>query len=371
MSHPAAEHASAFTTVRAALVTHRRRLILLAAFAAATLLLLIVLGGGRATLSTVAGADLRWLGLALLVHYSGFAVRGHRWQRLLALMGHRLPYTWVTGLLFSGWFISALLPARAGDLARIGLLRSTLAERKGIAPVPVADGLGSIVLERALDIFAILLLGAGFGFVALRNLLPPWILWTYAAAVGILVLLGVALLVAPPLLVRLRRATNRALWQKAVDFTEQLVASLRALGRSPRSAFVVMGESLYIWLCDAVLLWLVMRSLGEGVSFGRAAFVALSVDALAAVPITPGGIGQIETAYAALLSLFSLPLASASAAILLTRAISFWSFLVVSGGVMVAFGVDQMLPQLTSSRSDARSGDPLPTTTATELELPR
>ena len=57
-------------------------------------------GVGRCagTLAALTGADLRLLGLALLVHYSGFAVRGHRWQLLLAAAGHRLGYLYVTAV---------------------------------------------------------------------------------------------------------------------------------------------------------------------------------------------------------------------------------------------------------------------------------
>ena len=103
--------------------------------------------------------------------------------------------------------------------------------------------------------------------------------------------------------------------------------------------------SLYIWLCDAFLLWLVMASLAEWTSFGSAAFIALTVDGLAAVPLTPGGVGQIEAAYAGLLTLFALPVAKLSAIILLTRLISYWSFLLFSGMVTFAFGAGELLKQ--------------------------
>lgn len=353
-----------------ALRTHWRRIGLLMVLAGITLAALIVWGGGRSTLATIAAANRPLLLLALVIHYSGFAVRGHRWQRLLALTGHRLAYGWVTGLLFSGWFISALLPARAGDVARIGLLRTPpppSANRQTHSPVPVADSLGSIVLERALDIFAILVLGATFGFVALRERLPGWLLLSYAGAVLVLVALAVALLTAPVLFATLRRIPMperlSGLWHKGWDFAGELVASMRTLARQPGTALLVAGESLYIWLCDALLLWLVMRSLGQSapfdaVPFGGAAFVALSVDALAAVPLTPGGIGQIEAAYGALLALLSLSTAQVPVIILVTRAISYWSFLVVSGGIMMALGIDRIVAQIAPGAPTSPSAAP-------------
>lgn len=326
----------------------RRRILLLVGLGSLTIGLLLMLGGGRTAVAALADAYGPLVVLALLVHYSGFAVRSHRWQRLLAVMGYRLSYYSVTTLLVSGWFISALLPARAGDVARVTILYRGTAD--GSAPgsarvtsVPIAAGIGSIVLERALDILAILLLGAGFGFGVLRGQLPGWVLIGYEIGVGGLVIFGMGLLLVPTLIVRLRNLITHPLWQKILDFAQSLIESLRMLPQHPATMILVTLESLYIWLCDALLLWLVVWSLGSQLPFSATAFVALTVDVFAAVPLTPGGIGQVETVYAALLSLLALTGLNIPAVVLLTRAISYWSFLLLSGLVTFAAGIGQLL----------------------------
>lgn len=319
-----------------------RRIALLAGLALLTLALLLTLGGGQAALQAVMGADLRWLGLALLIHYSGFAVRGLRWQQLLRLLGYPLGWRYSTALLLSGWFASALLPARAGDLLRVGALRLA---HEAHPPVPVADGLGSIVLERVLDLLALLLLGAGLGFLLLRTQLPTWVVGAYGVGLVALVVLTIALVAAPALLRWLRTWFTHAWWQQLLDFAAELVQSLRALGTHPLVALLVIGESLYIWLCDALLMWLVLRSMGVATGFGSIAFVALTVDIFAAIPLTPGGIGQIEAVNATLLALLPLPPFNVAAAVLLNRAISYWSFLLFSGLVTFAAGIGQLLVQ--------------------------
>jgi uncharacterized protein (TIRG00374 family) len=91
--------------------------------------------------------------------------------------------------------------------------------------------------------------------------------------------------------------------------------------------------SVLIWLCDAGLLWLAARALGQHLPAAVAGFVALSADIFAAVPLTPGGMGQIESAYAALLRLAAQPDLPIPALVLLTRAVSYWSFLLFAGAV--------------------------------------
>jgi glycosyltransferase AglD len=298
--------------------------------------LLLALGGGRAAVVALTQADWRWIMLALVVHYSGFAVRGWRWQQLLAVMGHRLPWRYTMVLLLGGWFISALAPARAGDAVRVGVLWSPPPGRER---VPVAAGVGSLILERALDLLAILLLGAGFAYFAVQRQFPAWVNVAYATGLVALLLFAGTLLVAPTLLERWRSRLTHPLWHKFADFVGQLLATLRTLGERPQQAFVLVAASLYIWLCDVVLLWAAVRSLGHELSFALAGFVALTVDVFAAVPLTPGGIGQVEVVNAALLAFLGLPEASVAAAVLVNRGISYWSFLVFSGLVTFSAGL--------------------------------
>ncbi len=325
----------------------RKRLLLLIALGVVTWAALIALFGGSVALEAIASANGWWLLAALLVHYVSFGVRGLRWRRLLGMAGYRIGYGYATSLLVAGWFVSALLPARAGDLLRIGVLRLEDPRR---AAVPVGVSLGSIVSERALDILAILSLGAGFGWSVLHAQAPNWVIVSYAAALALLLGLAVAILAAPPLLDWLRTWSQRSLWQKLLNFVQQVVGSLRLLARRPRIAGLVFVESLFIWLSDAVVLWFVIRSLGGDLPFAHAAFVALTGDVLAAAPITPGGVGQIDLAYVALFAL--TPMVGAAfnvgAAVLLVRFITYWSFLLFSGVVAALAGFGEAIRRLHS-----------------------
>lgn len=341
---PASTNSFVDSWQQSALKFNRTWLIALLLLGVASVAALLFVGDPQQTLSLIRSSNWFLLLLALLIHYSGFAVRGLRWKLILGALGHHRNYLYCTGLLICGWFVSAIVPARAGDILRIGVLRSSgqtdLVDDANASlhqdaqksnNVPIADGVSSIFLERVLDIMAILLLGAGFGFLVLRTQLPNWVLSLYGTTVGLLLVLALALLVLPHVWDWLGRISEQSLWQKGVKFGSEITAKIVLLSQAPKIAMATIGLSLYIWLCDAFLLWLVMWSLGVVSTFGLSAFVALTVDVIAAVPLTPGGIGQIETAYGALLSLLSLPLEKLPAIILLTRFISYWSFLLFSG----------------------------------------
>jgi uncharacterized protein (TIRG00374 family) len=346
---------TSFSIANSSSFAPRGRLIVLLGLGVATWAGLIVLFGGQAAVQAIAAANPWWLLLAVAVHYSSFAMRGHRWQHLLSMMGHRVDYFYTTGLLIAGWFVSALLPARAGDFMRIGVLRLDSSRH---ASIPIADSLGSVVLERALDILAIVGLAFVFGWAVLQSQAPGWLLASYAAAVALLLVLIVVVLLAPPVVVWLRRWSQRRLWQALLNFGEQLAVNLRVLMRRPRSAALVTVESLYIWLCDALVVWFVLRSIDAALPFEIAAFVALTVDVLAAAPITPGGVGQIDAAYVAILTLLpATALGSAAfnigAAVLLVRFITYWSFLAFSGLVTVLAGFGELIQRVRSDMSPA------------------
>jgi uncharacterized protein (TIRG00374 family) len=335
----------------AAPTLHWSRAALLVAAGLAIAILLVIWAGGWDAFSLLAQVDLRWLALAVAVHYSGFGVRALRWQQLLAALGYRLPLRYTGGLLLSGWFVSALLPARAGDALRVTALRLP----SGDTPeVPVTAGLSSIILERLLDIVALLLLSAAFGYSVLGASLPLWLAAGYGAVLLVVALLLAALVGAPQLAQWIGGRIRHAAVQKALHFLAGCAGAMAQLRSRPQAALFALLASLYIWICDGILLWSVVQSLGQLLPVASAAFVALTAAIFAAVPVLPGGLGQVESAYALLLSYLPDAALNVPAAILVTRAISYWSFLLVSGAVAFLAGYSRFfLRPLPAAGKDA------------------
>lgn len=301
-----------------------------------TILGLLKIGNVEISPDTLRRINPAFLAMAVLVHYSGFAVRGWRWQKVLRGMGHRVSYRYATTLLVSGWFASALLPARLGDVLRASLLKRDHG-------VPLSHGFGSVATERTLDIFAILLLAAVAAVWALAGRTPAWVWQTLGGGITLVVALVVGLIAAPQLEGFFTELLPWQFYRKTVRFGFELLASIRQLGRNPHLLLTVAGQSLYIWLCDVFLMYFVMLSLGVVLPVSIAAFTGMTVDLAAAVPIIPGALGQVEGTALGVLSLFQIHPDQSSLIILLNRFISYWTFIIVSGAVAYFFGFSEAM----------------------------
>ena len=316
----------------------RTRVIIMIALGLLTLLLLLKLGKIDLSLDTLRRIRPTYLLAAIAVHYSGFAARGERWRRILAAMGYRVRFTYAFVLLMAGWFVSALLPARPGDLLRAGLLRRD-------RDVPMATGLGSVAVERALDALALVSLAMLAGAWALAGRTPAWIWQTAALTAGLIMVAVVGLIAVPRAEGWVVGLLPWPLYQKVMRFGFDLLGSVRRLGQHPQALLVVAALSLYVWLCDVFLAYLLLHGLGAPLPLAVAAFTAMGADLAVTVPITPGAVGQFEAAFVGLLALFDVPRAEASLAVLLNRFVSFWTFILFSGTVTYLAGLGRVLTQ--------------------------
>ncbi len=286
-----------------------------------------------------------WLGLVFVTFYTSHIVRGTRWQRILNTMGWPVKYLYAQTLLISGLFVSAILPARLGDVGRIVMLRQ---DHK----VPVAQGLASIATERALDVFSILTLAAIGAIWAVQGRVPDEVRQLMMGATLLFIIGLGALLTIPSIeqwlrnLIWLKKSLPESLWgfyQKVLDFGFSLIHGVRALVKNPLTLTLTIIESLFIWLCDSLMIYFVLISIGVPTPLSVTLFAGMVSDLAAAVPLTPGALGQFDAALVGMLTLFGLSLADASLAILLVRFVGFWTFVPVSGLITYAFGFSKIL----------------------------
>lgn len=301
-------------------------------------------------LDELPGTILRSNGLllfaALAIFYLGFPIRGYRWALLVRPSGFRLKIRDATEIIFLSWLVNCLVPAKLGDVYRAYLLKLN-------SPVSLSRTFGTVFIERILDLFAIVVLGLAAGYVSFRGRLPPDVQIVFAIGVVIVVVLAGGLLT-------MRNLGRRVLVRLPVPsrfvvlydrFEEGVFGSigLRALPR----LVVLTG---LIWGTEAMRLYLVVQALGlADVHLGISGtfFVALAASLLTAIPLTPAGIGFVESGVVGLLTLvYGIPQTEALAITLVDRAVSVLSIIVL-GSIAYAISPKRRGAGVTSEAAPA------------------
>lgn len=320
-------------------------LIIIAVLSAVTVLGLLRLGKIDISLDTLLRVNGWWLLLAFITFYLSIVARGLRWQHILSTMDRPVPTLYAQTLLTAGLFISSILPARAGDIGRVTMLKQ---DHK----IPISQGVASLAAERALDVFAVLVLALIGALLALPGRVPSEVLQLMVVT-GVLLVMGLVGLLAIPSLEGWLRQPGwlwrripqvvRPFYEKVVDFGFALVHGVRDLAQKPLALAAIVAESFGIWLLDALIVHLVLFSLNLHVPFS-VSLVSSMVGVLATiVPLMPGALGQFEAGVISVLTLLSVSTADSSLTALLVRFISLWSFIPVSGLITYIFGFSRAL----------------------------
>lgn len=100
---------------------------------------------------------------------------------------------------------------------------------------------------------------------------------------------------------------------------------LTLLVRRPREGMTAVGWAAVNWLLDASVLWLFLGAFGHWASIPGLLVAYGLANVLAAIPLSPGGLGVIETTLVVTLVGFGSPRAVASLGVSAYRLVQFWA----------------------------------------------
>jgi uncharacterized protein (TIRG00374 family) len=300
-------------------------------------------------LDGIGRSDKRLILAAFVIFYLGFPLRGYRWSILLRGTGIRLKTRDATEIIFLSWLVNCLVPAKLGDLYRAYLLKIN-------STVSLSRTVGTVFIERILDLFAIAALGLAAGFWSFRTGFPSEIQFVAAIGVAVMLLLALGLLT-------LRNFGRRILLrlplpQRALELYDRFEAGvfgavgLRALPR----LIVITG---LIWATESLRLYLVVQALAfPGVQLGLsgAVFVALIGSLLTAVPLAPAGLGVVELGVGGVLvAAYHVSAPQAATIVLVDRVISVLSIIVL-GSIAYWLSPKRRGAGLSTDPTEARAG---------------
>jgi len=235
----------------------------------------------------------RWVIVAALLNLLSVIARAWAWNLTIrhAMPPPLPPFRQVFSAFGVGLLGNAVLPARAGELARVAVLRRHVPHGKGTS----ATLLGTVFAHRLFDLFPIALLVA---YVMATAKLPHW------AVTGVVVVGLVGLGMFTVAVVSARRADGSM--PHGQQTARRLLAMARqglAVLRAPASAVAAVFFQTLGWTFQLLAVWVVTLAFSLDVPLPAAALVLLLMNVVTLFPFWPGNVGLLQAAIAfALLS---------------------------------------------------------------------
>jgi uncharacterized protein (TIRG00374 family) len=270
------------------------------------------LGGIGELVAAVRRARSAWVAVAFAASSTCVLLGVVRWRLVLSAMGYSLGFGRGLVVVLATWPLAVVTPSRANDLLRPLAVRSI---------IPVAAGTGSVIAEKAIDLFVLLALAA-FG-TSLTGL------WTWTA----LIVAVLALEVATIALVVKRRAwlARLPLLRRRAGSIEALFDAFVALGRAPAKLASTAAVSLAIRLLTVAVTHALLVAVGADVRWFDTLTLWPAAMLVGVVPLTLGGLGARDAAFLVLLGERAATVGSASvlAATMGYSAVAIWSFAIL------------------------------------------
>ncbi len=276
-------------------------------------------------------ADYWWTLPALAVFALAVAVRGLRWQ-LMFEPATRPPLWAATSSMLIGLFFNQLLPARAGEVARVVALN----QRAGTSRT---ESLATVAVERAIDVLSLLVVL--FAFTPLF----PDVSWLRTAAILAIVL--AAVMAGVVVLLRVYgqsvlhhpiRFLMRLPYLRKRDPSEISASAMRGLVavRSLKLGLLATLLTCCSWFLFSVSYWLLMQAFDLDLSPLAGLLVLIATSLALILPALPAAIGIFEAATVLALDAYGVPRAEALSYGLVIHAMNFFPFVLI-GAVLLRF----------------------------------
>ncbi len=251
------------------------------------------------------GGDLMLVFLAVCTYAAITAARGLRWNTIIRGAGIDSTYAATLEIVIIGYMGNTVLPLRGGELLRVLLL-----SRRSHASYPRV--IGTIVPERMLDFAALTAL--------LVSLTAIGVAGSPVGAAPAVVGGALSALVAFGLFIYLRLRTAGYLAGFA-DRVRPLTAATRTLLNWRGAALVVL--SLAIWCSEALVLFLVARSLRVEIALLDSLYVVIAASFVSLIPAGPGFAGTFDGAVLFVLKALHVSGSAALSCVVLYRLVIF------------------------------------------------
>ncbi len=287
-----------------------RALLLVVLLSAAGYLAFSLWGGWQEVVAAIARVGFIGIAITLVLSLVNYGLRFLRWQKYLALLGHRVYWPESLRIYIAGFGLT-VLPVKVGET-----IRSVFLKQHG---VPYPESLAAYFSEHFSNFISMLLL------VAIG-------LWTYPQAKPLVVILAVLIFAVLIVLQQskwlqvLEVFAQKRLPARAGKLVAHSIEIILHSGRCFRLPVLLYGIALGVvaWGAEGVAFYYIMHLLGSDLSLPTALFIYAFSMLVGALSFLPGGLGGAEASMVALLMLNHVAQPQAVAATVLIRLATLW-----------------------------------------------
>ncbi len=247
-------------------------------------------------------ADLFWVGISVLLGILGHVSRAIRWNYLLEPLGYKPKIRNNILIILMAYFANLGIP-RTGEFLRA----TALTTYEG---VPFGKGFGTIVTERLVDVFMLLLI------VIVTLLLQTDIIVAFFMERGfnfggIFIMLGAGLLGLLIFMVFVRKSKHK-IAVRIKTFIKGLFDGVFSIFRM-KYKWAFLLHTLLIWGCYIGMLWVIKYTVPETLALSMGPLLVAFVAGAFAMATTNGGIGLYPIAVSKALAIYGVSTVSGDA----------------------------------------------------------
>ncbi len=228
-------------------------------------------------------------------------MRSVRWKLLLSHIDRSLSTFYLFQVIILGFFVNLLIPIRAGEVLRAVLLQ----RGRGIG---FLQGFSSIVVERVLDLFAVVFIATLTLYFLPPEMEVPSLFLDGIKITGIISICGLLILIALTHKKRLALSIIRTLlrvfrisdaWRERIlGWISNFIDGAEGFSRSFIHSLSILALSLVLWLIQAVNYIFYFKAFSLSASLAISTLGGMLMNISFVFPSAPGYVGTFEAFWA-------------------------------------------------------------------------
>lgn len=240
-------------------------------------------------------ANLFWVGISVFIGILSHISRAIRWNYLLQPLGYRPKVTNNALIILIAYFTNLGIP-RSGEILRATAL--TTYEK-----VPFEKGFGTIVTERVIDLFMLLVVVITALFLQTDVILNIFQQRGFNP-ISLFVLMGIGLLGIALFLLFIKKSKFQFA-QKIKRFVKGLVEGVLSIFKM-KYKWAFIFHTLFIWAAYVAMFWVIKFTVPETIELTLSQLLVAFTAGAFAMSATNGGIGLYPIAVSSALAVFGI-----------------------------------------------------------------